>query len=368
MTLIQRNMLGRSLCRARRSLVPLLMVLFVSIGVVSTGSRASAAPSASAQARSLFREARRLMDKGSYADACPKLQESLRIDPGMGTHFNLAHCWEQIGLTASAWGAFLDVAAAAAGTGQSKREKAARERAAALEPKLSRLRIDVSRPTPGMKVSRSGEEVGQGAWGEAMPIDPGTYHIEASAPEKRPWSGDVVVETPGATASIEVPPLEDLVPPVVEAPPVAEPTPAPVSVEDRGSSTGHTVATLLVGAAGIGGVVAGIVYGLEARNETKAARALCTGGPGGSVCNRDESSPTYDGGTAERDELYEHRDAARRAALISYVGFGVGAAGIVGSTLLLITGSGDDDEDAGAAQLVPTLGPGHAGVRLSGHF
>jgi len=35
----------------------------------------------------------------------------------MGTQFNLAHCWEMGGRTASAWGLFLDVAAAAGSSG-----------------------------------------------------------------------------------------------------------------------------------------------------------------------------------------------------------------------------------------------------------
>jgi hypothetical protein len=337
-------------------------------GLGMVASPASAAPSDSAQARTLFREARRLMDKGRFAQACPKLQESMRIDPGMGTQFNLAHCWEQLGLTASAWGVFLDVAAAAESSGQRKRERAARQRAAALEPKLSRLRIDVPSAVPGMTVSRAGEELGRGAWGEAMPVDPGTYHIEASAPDKLGWSGDVVVEKAGETVSIEVPPLEDIAPPVVEAPP-PEPEPArAVTVEDRGGSgAGRTVATLLLGAVAVGGAVTGTIYGIEARNETKAAKSLCTGGPNGTVCNRDEALPTFDTGVAERDELRLHRDIARRAALISYVSIGVGAAGLVGATLLLVTGGGDDEESA-SAELVPVLGPDLAGINWTGHF
>jgi hypothetical protein len=361
MTGIQRDIPGRFLRRARPSLTLFFATLLVLSGLGMVASPASAAPSDSAQARTLFREARRLMDKGRFAQACPKLQESLRIDPGMGTQFNLAHCWEQLGLTASAWGVFLDVAAAAESSGQRKRERAARPRAAALEPKLSRLRIDVPSAVPGMTVLRAGEELGRGAWGEAMPVDPGTYHIEASAPEKLGWSGDVVVEKAGETVSIEVPPLEDIAPPVVEAPP-PEPEPVrAVTVEDRrGGGAGRTVATLLLGAVAVGGAVTGTIYGIEARNETKAAQKLCTGGPNGTVCDRDD-------GIAERDELRLHRNIARRAALISYVSIGVGAAGLIGATLLLVTGGGDDEESA-TAELVPVLGPDLAGINWTGHF
>src|SRR4051794_25809493 len=74
------------------------------------GTTASA-QSESAAARALFAEARKLMAAERYDEACPKFEESLRLDQGIGTQFNLAHCWEKQGRTASAWGMFLDVAA-----------------------------------------------------------------------------------------------------------------------------------------------------------------------------------------------------------------------------------------------------------------
>jgi hypothetical protein len=357
-------------------LVPLALVLSAKIGLVeltvlevSLAAPPAMAQSESAQARSLFRAARRLMDKQNFSEACPKLQESLRLDPGMGTQFNLAHCWEKLGLTASAWGLFLDVAAAAQQTGQRKREHAARERAEALEPKLSRLRIDVRSPAPGMKVQRAGEEVGQGAWGTDMPIDPGSYHIEASAPDKRPWSGDVVIAEPGQTVPIEIPELEDIAPVVVEAP---EPTPAATVMEDEGTEShgaGRVVATVLLAGLGVGGIVTGTVFGLQARKETNASRALCTGGDTGRVCNRDRDLPNFDGGTAEQGELQDHRDKASRAALFSYVAFGVGGAALVGSTILLLTGSSDSSsESSSAAEFTPAFGPDYAGLGVSGRF
>ena len=94
----------------------------------------AAAQTASAAARTLFHEARTLMDKGRHVEACPKLEESLRLDHGIGTQFNLAHCWEKLGRTASAWGLFMDAASASAAAGQRKRAKAAEQRAASLEP------------------------------------------------------------------------------------------------------------------------------------------------------------------------------------------------------------------------------------------
>src|SRR5687767_6169905 len=127
--------------------------LSIGIGIFSFGVLASNpahAQTDSAAARALFSEGRELMEKDRFEEACPKLEESLRLDHGMGTQFNLAHCWDKLGRTASAWALFLDVAAAARASNQPQRETAARERAKALEPKLTRMRIEVTQVVPDM--------------------------------------------------------------------------------------------------------------------------------------------------------------------------------------------------------------------------
>src|SRR5688572_27933584 len=53
------------------------------------------------EARELFLTAKRLAKKGDYEKACPKFEASLKLKSGIGTEFNLADCWEQIGRTAS---------------------------------------------------------------------------------------------------------------------------------------------------------------------------------------------------------------------------------------------------------------------------
>ena len=163
----------------------------------------------SAAARALFAEGRALMEKEQFAEACPKFEESLRLDPGMGTQFDLAHCWEKLGRTASAWALFLDVAAAARNANQPQRETAARDRAKALEPRLTRLRIDVPKSSSEMKIERDGQDVGRAAWGMAFPVDPGKHVIEVSAPGKKTWSDEVEVPAAPRTVSLAVPELED---------------------------------------------------------------------------------------------------------------------------------------------------------------
>src|SRR5436190_14534460 len=54
-------------------------------------------------AESLFRQAREEMKRGEAAAACPKFEESYRLDPSIGTLLNLALCEEALGHSATAW-------------------------------------------------------------------------------------------------------------------------------------------------------------------------------------------------------------------------------------------------------------------------
>jgi len=75
-------------------------VVAAAAALVAMGGDARAADAPAAQA--LFDEAKRAMADGRWAEACPKLEESERLDPSIGTAFNLARCYEHVGRIASA--------------------------------------------------------------------------------------------------------------------------------------------------------------------------------------------------------------------------------------------------------------------------
>ena len=81
-----------------------------------------------------------LMAKEQYGEACPKLEESQRLQPAGGTQMFLALCHEGEGKTATAWTDFNAALSAARRDHRADREKVAREHLSALEPKLTALR------------------------------------------------------------------------------------------------------------------------------------------------------------------------------------------------------------------------------------
>jgi hypothetical protein len=124
------------------------------------------------------------MDAGKSEEACPKLEESQRLDPGTGTLWHLARCYQETGRLATAWATFHEVAQEAKRLGDSAKVKAALDRAKQLEPKLHKLRIEVPEESrvDGLVITRGGVKVGKGAWGAAVPVDTGELLVEARAP------------------------------------------------------------------------------------------------------------------------------------------------------------------------------------------
>ncbi len=307
-----------------------------------------------AAAQALFDEGLKLMTGGKHAQACPKLEESLRLDPAMGTRFRLSECYEAVGKTASAWAGYVEVADLARASGQASREKVARERATRLEPSLCRLEIVVATPTlAGLEVRRDDVVVGTAQWGAKIPIDRGTAHVTASAPGKIAWKGEVTITKAGESAVVRVPALVDA---PVATPPVPVPGPAPNAVAgsptaapppatreaapppaDSPSGTRRTVGIVVFGV-GLAAVGTSGVLGLMALSKYNGTGGHCTG----DVCDLQGKEDT---------------DAARRLGTIATVVFGVGAVMAVGGAVLWLTapsGSAAPSRAALRVRLLPS--------------
>jgi hypothetical protein len=240
----------------------ILVTLAVSARTARAQTRAETPDQA---ADRLFNEARALASAGRYAEACPKLEQSQSLDPGIGTEFDLADCYEHTSRPAHAYRLFEEVARIARASGKVERATASAARQAALETKVARLNITSKNPVDGLAVSLDGEVVAAAELGRPRPIEAGDHTLEASAPGRSSWRKVVHID-PSAKVDVNVPPLE----PIATATP-SEPAPSP------GHGGGQRTVAIAVGGVGIVGLAAGGVAGALSLAAHDSAQHDCPG-------------------------------------------------------------------------------------------
>jgi hypothetical protein len=346
-------MIGSNVMRGR-SIASVLAAPIVFAALTIAPSARAGDPAA---AQALFTEAKQLIAGRRFAEACPKLEESQRLDPGMGTLFHLADCDEHIGKTASAWALFLDVAAQARASGQTARERVARDRAAALEPTLARLTVlaTAAESIPGLEVRRDGVVVGKGQRGTPLPVDPGDHEIRASAPGKIAWTTRVRIEPQGKQA-VDVPMLADAPANAAAAPQngatdAVGTTQTTAGFADSGtSSAGGTQRAIGIGIGviGLAGLGVGTYFGLASKANHDDAASHCTG----NTCDS--------AGVALRGD-------AIRNGNIATVSLSAGAAVLV--TGVIVTLTAPTGRRASTSQsTTPRVGFSPTGVSVQGAF
>jgi hypothetical protein len=165
----------------------------------------------------------------------------------------LARCYEGAGRLASAWSGYLVAQSAAAQAKRPELERQARERGAALKPKLAQLTIKVPeamRGVPGLSITRDELPVGAAQWETPVPVDKGKHLVVATAPGKQRWEREVDVPANGAAVSLSVDVLADAPATAVEAS-----APAPTFWG------GQHVAGAAIAGGGLLGVILGTAFG-----------------------------------------------------------------------------------------------------------
>jgi hypothetical protein len=320
---------------------PITALVLTTLLLGASSSRAQqAADKASAEA--LFDQGRKLMAAGNSADACPKFEASQKLDPGVGTMLNLADCYEKVGRTASAWAEFREAIPAAHDAGSADREQIARARAKDLESRLSYLTV-VAWKGQTVVVTRDGETLDAQLMGTAIPVDPGSHIVVATAPGKREWSTRVNVGAGGARVSVSVPILPD------ESKDGNTGAGALVATREDGGSTanpGGTARTLAItaGAVGVVGLAAGTIFGLKASSEWNDAKSNCHPYP---YCGQDGA---------------QHADDARGHATLATIGFVVGVAGLATGAVLWFTAPKAESEAS------TSVGMGLGNIVVRGRF
>jgi hypothetical protein len=350
----------------------------VALLFTSAAPRANAEGSDVAAAETLFREGKQRMAARDYVRACPKLADSFKLDPATGTLLALAMCHERAGKLASAWAAYADAAARAKREARPDREKAAREKVAALEPRLSFLTISSSRAVSeiaGLEISRNGAAVGLGTLGTAVPMDGGTYRIAASAPRRKPWSAQITIGASGERHTTYIPALEEsAAAPVAEiASPSAKPAlelPSPTSSAAAKDASMAAQADTAKSTSGYGALAAATIAGGAvslAIGTTYMLRAMAKNEESQNGCSADRCSPVA---TQERLD-------ARAFGNVATVAFLAGGALLaMGTTLYLVgspasaasTHSAPTARSSASLRATPFVGPGGFGGVLQGTF
>ncbi|MBI5536360.1 MAG: tetratricopeptide repeat protein [Deltaproteobacteria bacterium] len=181
------------------------------------------------EAERLFQEGRGLMLQKRFAEACPKIEQSQRLDPHVGTLLNLAACHEQVGRFAAAWVEYQQALTAARAEGQKDRERLALERIEVVEPRVPWLTLRVAqRPAiHGLSVTLDGASIPPAAWEKEMPVDPGEHLVSATAPSHKAWQVKVELRESEHKA-VDVSALE-AIEPAPPAPAHTDTPPAPVA-------------------------------------------------------------------------------------------------------------------------------------------
>lgn len=313
-------------------------------------SAAAAEGNNAVAAEALYQEGRALMAEGKYEDACPKLAESQRLDPATGTLLSLAVCHEAEGRLATAWAEFNDAEARARADGREDREKLARDRVAALRPRLSTLAIDVSpelAATPGLELRVDGIVTGPGSFGVAVPVDGGQHRVEAKAPGKLPFEASVNVKPESDAVRVSVPALRD--DPHLSATTTAAPPSSSAEAPSAGGSSLRTIGLVTAGA-GVVGLGVGSFLGLSAKSDYDEAKQSCLG----NGCYTD---------------AYDEIESARSQGTVATVVFIVGGAALATGVALFVLAPSETREQPRASRLrVERVAVGAGSVLVKGSF
>lgn len=265
-----------------------------------------------AAADALFNEGKKLITQGDAAAACEKFEASLARVTQLGTRIALASCYEKLGRTASAWGAFR-AAAAAASKANDRRRQFCEQHARALEATLSMIviKIDATSHIDGLEIQRDGSPVVPAELGTSVPVDPGEHTVAASAPGRVAWSTTVTIPAGSGTVEVHVPALGQI--------------PAP----ERDPRPRRRAIAYYVGGGGAAAIAGSLILGAVARSRWNEAQSHC----------HDRLCDQTGVGLAR---------AAQSVGNVSTAAFVVGTSAVVAGTILWLTAPSGRTESAPA--------------------
>lgn len=322
--------------------------LLVTSSLIFPGAAALAQPST--EADRLFERGVHGMESGDFPAACPALAESYRLDPLLGTLFTLAECERLAHRSATAfrhYEAFLAKAITLSSAERRKhkdREKVAleqRDGMAAIAPRLV-LKLPAVASDPGLhaRVDLDGLEVSTASLGTSMRVDPGNHNVSVTTADGVERAAVSVAEREEKVVNLALPAARSL---ITSPPPPLPPPP----------STGLPTGIYVSGGIGALGLVVGAATGILAITKKSAVTAGCDADK--------RCSP----------EGKQAADALQTSAMVSNIGFAVGAAGVGVTVVLLLTQRKGPPAGAASARLLPLVavtGPRDAWIGIERSF
>jgi hypothetical protein len=329
-------------------------------GAASAGNGPTAGDAVAAE---LFAAGKSLADAGDFAGACPKFAESVKRDARVGTLARLAECEEKLGRLVAArlhWGQARDLA----GRMRDRRVDHAQQEYARIDAVVPKLLFALAGPLPpDLAIAVDSETVDATVLGVAIPVEIGTHAIRVTARGKRPFTSTVVTAAGGAVTtvplSLEDAPAEPAVVPVPVAPAVRPPPePPPVAPLPPVSTwSGRKTAAVIVASVGIISIGVGSVSGALSFGSWRDAKNEC-----GAGCSLDVNAGGYNAAVTSKNTSVTEASLST-ATLIA------GGAALVGAAVLWFTAPKAEAPGAvGALHVLPALGPGMAGLAVTGQL
>lgn len=272
-----------------------------------------------ALAAELFTTGRDLMAQGKFAEACPKLEESARLDARVGTLGKLAECEERTGQLVRArthWQQALNLARVE----RDDRLGLAEQQFRRVDRIVPKVHVALAgKPPAGLKLRIDDLDLGAKSMAVPVPLDPGRHVVTVSAPGKKSWTATLHLQPDGKVTSLSVPALA--------AATVAKPTgpagPRQDTTTPQPPQPGFSLRTagFVAGGLSVVGLAIGAYYGVAARSKLDLSNAL---GCNGNVCSQTGA---------------DARNDARAAGDLSTAFFLAGGALAAGAVTLIVIGS-----------------------------
>jgi hypothetical protein len=319
-----------------------------------------------AAAEALFKKGVEALEKDDWAGACPSFEASVKLDPSVGAQLNVARCAEHDGKLARAWAEYKKAKVLNQETPGAKRKREVDafvdDALSKLEPRLPKVTVRLASKPAGVRVERDGVELPMTSLELALPVDPGTHVMVATAPGHEDLRETFEIAE-GARKEIVlslVPKAGTPPPPVpTPAPPPDAPAPRPVPEAQGEGGIDLVVLGAAIGSIGAASLAVAAITGGIAASDNATLEDL-------EGCERSGETLSCPGSTLE-----EARDAASRGETLSVAStvtlFAGAAVAATGLTLVIVGATSSSPSKTGLEGSL-FASPDAVGLRVFGRY